>query len=107
MRYTEDFRYSTILLHEARSVRYNNLVAPGNTLNVSMTVQERRDNRYVFKGSGTVNGHSAVSARLTLEQFNLEEETPHSGDRDRKCIDDMRQLFRQLWSPTPLTSKIT
>ena len=105
MRYTEDFRYSTILLQEARAVRFNNFVSPGKTLTVSATVHERDGSRCVLKGSGTVDGRSAVNARLTLEQFNLADKDPHSGDRDRECIAHMRKLFQQLWSPATAAAR--
>ncbi len=66
MRSTEDFRYSTILLKQAKALKYNNFVRPGQTLTVTAAVHSRGEREYVFKGSGTVEGNSAVSARLTL-----------------------------------------
>src|SRR5262245_30346977 len=73
LRYTADFKYSTILLKQARAVRFNNFVSPGHTLVVTATIQEQGEREAVLKGSGTVDGSSAVSARLTLERFNLSE----------------------------------
>ena len=89
MRYTEDFRYSTVLLKQARGLRFNNFVTPGKCLVVQATVHERDEREWVFKGSGTVDGTSAVSVRLTLEQFNLRDNNPtlESSDRlDRKSV---------------------
>jgi 3-hydroxyacyl-[acyl-carrier-protein] dehydratase len=99
MRHTEDFRYSTILLQEARAVRFNNFVSPGKSLLVTATVHERDQKRYVLKGSGTVDGQSAVSARLTLEQFNPGDTDPRCAAADGECIAHMRELFRQIWTP--------
>lgn len=100
MRSTEDFRYSTVLLKQAKALRYNNFVRPGQTLTVTASVHERGQREYVFKGSGTVEGTSAVSARLTLEQFNLSEHNPELAASDGKRIDDLRRRFAEIWTPT-------
>ena len=99
MRYTEDFRFSNILLKQARAVKFNNFVTPGRTLVVTATVHERGENQWVLKGSGTVDGASAVSARLTLEQFNLGDRNAAMAESDRLRINGLRDLFRQLWTP--------
>ena len=99
MRYTEDFKYSTILLKQARAMRFNNFVSPGNALTVTATVQKRGENEWVLKGSGTVDGRSAVNARLTLEQFNLSDTNPELAESDQLRTEKMRELFAQVWSP--------
>src|SRR5574337_225158 len=62
MRSTEDFRYSMVLLKQAKALRYNNFVRPGQTLTVMVSLHERGEREYVLKGTGTVAGSSAVSA---------------------------------------------
>jgi len=99
LRFTDDFRYSTILLKQARAVRFNNFVTPGKTLSVSVTIHERDREQVVLKGKGTVDGVSAVSARLTLEQFNLSDTRAELAESDRLRIQAMRELFAQIWSP--------
>jgi 3-hydroxyacyl-[acyl-carrier-protein] dehydratase len=99
MRSTEDFRYSTILLKQAKALKYNNFVRPGQTLTVTATVHSRGEREYVFKGSGTVEGKSAVSARVTLEQFNLSDRNPDFEASDRKRIEDLRRKFAEIWTP--------
>jgi 3-hydroxyacyl-[acyl-carrier-protein] dehydratase len=99
MRYTEDFRYSTILLKEARAVRFNNFVSPGRTLVVTSSFHERTEHTAVLKGVGTVDGLSAVNARLTLEQYNASERGRPDDEADRYCIQKMRELFAQIWRP--------
>ena len=100
MRFTEDFKYSTILLTQARGVRFNNFVAPGQTLTVTSTVHRSYDRQWVLKAAGTVEKTSTVSARLTLEQFNLSEKDPGLVESDRLRIEKMRDLFSQIWTPT-------
>jgi 3-hydroxyacyl-[acyl-carrier-protein] dehydratase len=96
MRCTEDFRYSTVMLKQARAVRFNNFVTPGKMLTVTATYHEQGEGQAVLKGVGTVDGVSAVSARLTLEQFNLSEKNPRFAESDRDRILAMRSQFEQV-----------
>ena len=98
MRSTEGFRYSTILLKQAKALKYNNFVQPGQTLTVTAAVHERGDHEYVFKGSGTVDGKSTFSARVTLEQFNLADRNLALDSSDQSRIDVMRKRFAEIWS---------
>ena len=97
MRHTEDFRYSTILLKQARAVRFNSFLTPGKSLTVSATVQSREAGHWVLKASGTVDGVSTVNARLTLEQFNLADRDPALAESDRRRVEEMRRLFAQIY----------
>lgn len=98
MRHTENFRYAYILMKEAKAVRFNNFVAPGKTLHVACEVTKRDERTYTFKGSGTVDGQSAISAKITLEQMNLAEKNPSLARSDERCLEKMRELFGSLWS---------
>lgn len=96
MRVTNDFRYSTVLLKEAKAIRFNNFVTPGKTLEVSVNVHKWGETECVFKTAGTVDGTSAVNARLILRQFNLADENPDLADSDAHRIEKMRELFQQI-----------
>jgi len=100
IRYSEDFAQSTILLKEVRAVRYNSFVTPGNTLQIHMSVRKRTGSVWDFSGSGIVNGNSAVSAKLSLEAFNLSERNPNleASDSLRRAV--YRSLFQQIWNPS-------
>ena len=99
MRHAEDFRYSTVLLKQAKAVKFNSFLTPGKTLHVSATVQQRGEREWVFKASGTVDGVSTVSGRLTLEQFNLSERSPDLAASDQARGEEMRRMFKQIWKP--------
>lgn len=99
MRHTEEFRYSAVLLKEARAVRFNNFVSPGKTLQVECKVKKRDETTYTLLGNGTVEGASAVSARLTLEQFNLSDRDPSLAASDERRIRKLRELFNALYHP--------
>lgn len=99
IRQAEDFAHSTIMLKEARAIRYNSFVAPGNSLIVQMTVRKQTGNVWEFNGAGTVNGDSAVSAKLTLESFNLSDRNPSLAESDLLRTKTYRDLFQQIWTP--------
>jgi 3-hydroxyacyl-[acyl-carrier-protein] dehydratase len=80
---TEDFAYSMITLKEARNVRFADFVQPGNVLTVTAELQKLDTRDAELKTQGTVNGRTAVSARLTLERYNLADTRPTMADTDR------------------------
>lgn len=98
IRHSEDFAHSTIILKEVRAIRYNNFVSPGNSLIVQMDLKKRSDDLWDFSGSGTINGNSAVSAKLTLQAFNLSDCNPELLKSDDHRRQVYRDLFQQLWT---------
>ena len=98
IRHAEDFANSTVLLKEARAIRYNSFVTPGNSLIVNMTVKKQAGNIWDFNGTGTVNGDSAVSAKLTLESFNLSDRNSSLSESDDLRRQTYRDLFVQIWT---------
>ncbi len=100
MRETEGFAYSTILLKEVKAVKFNNFVKPGHSLAVECEITKREGNLYTFKGTGTVDGASAVSAKITLEQFNLADRNADLRKSDELRIAKLRELYACLWTAT-------
>src|SRR3990172_8464823 len=49
LRHSEDFRFSTILLKQAKALKFNNFVTPGKTLTVTSTVHKMDPCECVFK----------------------------------------------------------
>ena len=72
---------------------------PGQTLTVTAAVHERGDREYVFKGSGTVDGKSTFSARVTLEQFNLADRNAALAKSDQSRIEEFRRHLLKIWTP--------
>lgn len=97
MRHSLDFQYSTVLLKEARAVKFNKFVSPGKTLALSSSIHKQGEREWSFKAQGTIDGESAVSARLTLEQFNLSERGERFAELDQVQVEKMRELFAVLW----------
>jgi len=97
MRASEEFHYSTVLLKEARAVKFNSFVSPGQTLEISVAVHKKTENLWTFKTSGNVNGVNAVTAKLTLEQYNLADRSPQMKTADETQIASLKGLFAVLW----------
>ncbi|MCA9035542.1 MAG: beta-hydroxyacyl-ACP dehydratase [Planctomycetaceae bacterium] len=95
-RVTDDFSHSVLLLQQARAVKFNNFLKPGQTLEVSATFRKNDGEKAEFMASGTVNGNSAVSARITLSKANLADRNPQLVDNDRRVLAAMRDLYAQL-----------
>jgi 3-hydroxyacyl-[acyl-carrier-protein] dehydratase len=87
------------LLKQAKAVRFNNFVTPGKTLSVSLKVQKTEGRIWTFKATSEVDGATAVSARLVLEQFNLADNNEELAESDRMRTAHMKELFAQVWSP--------
>ena len=97
VRASEDFKHSMVVLKEARNVKYNKFVEPGQTLTVAAELLERSESEAKFKTHGEVDGEQAVSARLTLATYNLADD--NLADRalaDQVVRHKMRELFALL-----------
>jgi len=99
MRATEDFRYSTVLLKQARAVKFNSFVTPGKQLRVTVKTHKWGEDECTFKGEGAIEGESAVSARLTLSQFNLRDRNASQAKADEYLTEQMKKFFAQVWQP--------
>lgn len=104
MRYTNDFEYSTILLKQTKAIRFNSFVTPGKQLKVSLSIQKWDGNLCTLKATSEVEGETAVSGRIVLEQFNLRDKTPSMAENDTDRIKDLQSQFGQLWNPNRQTT---
>lgn len=100
-RASEDFAHSVVTLKEARNVKYANFVEPGSTLMVTAEfvagglTEGKREIQ--LKTQGTVGGQTAVSARLTLERYNLADSDASRSEADQLTRTKMRELFSLLY----------
>ncbi len=102
VRATDDFSSSSVLLKEARNVKYQSFVRPGQTLVVTAEWVSADGGLVKFKAHGTVEGQQVVSARLVMERSNLAEREPAGGDLDEMMISHLRGLWGQLWKPATI-----
>lgn len=105
LRERSDFAHSMTLLKEAKAVKFNSFVKPGRSLHLEASVFKEADDEVTLKASGHLDafadegGESAVSARLTLTQFNIADRHPERGARDAALIERLRTDFGVIWTP--------
>jgi len=62
----DDPRQAALVIREVRNVRYGNMVRPGESLQLEVTLGKQGEAGYEFTGIGTVNGQVAVQGKFTL-----------------------------------------
>jgi 3-hydroxyacyl-[acyl-carrier-protein] dehydratase len=100
VRVTEDFAHSTVVLKEARNVKYGNFVEPGQTLTITAEILGQDEREVKIKAQGAVDGKQAVSARLVLDRYNLADADPERAIADQVVVQKMRELLALLYRPT-------
>jgi len=98
IRHSEQFAPSTILLKEAKALKFNSFVSPGKTLTVNLVVKKHEGRWWELQGAGTIEGESAVSARLKLEAFNLAERNAELASSDELRRQTAREIWGQIWT---------
>src|SRR5208283_3440045 len=96
LRISDDFRYSLIVLCEARNVKYGTFMEPGRQMNVMVELVEHDGAIASLKGKGDVEGNATVSARITLRRSNLRDQNPALGDVDQRITNHMRGVCALL-----------
>ena len=106
-----DFRYSLVLLREARNVTYRTFVVPGDVLEIEVTVRQIEASQSDFSGVGRCNGENVVKARLSLshERLCVSHERLGPADdgvsaRDARMIEQHRSRFALLGGPQSMVS---
>jgi 3-hydroxyacyl-[acyl-carrier-protein] dehydratase len=100
LRVTEDFRYSVIVLREARNVKYGTFLEPGKTLEVTAELVENAEDgdaiTATVKGKGACEGAATVSANLKLHRYNLRDHSPTLREVDDKIVAHLRGQYAIL-----------
>jgi 3-hydroxyacyl-[acyl-carrier-protein] dehydratase len=96
---TENFAHSIITLKEARNVRFADFVRPGRVLTVTAEIQKLEQRDVALKTQGVLDGRTAVSARLTLERYNLAETRPMMADTDAYLRQRAKAQLALLYRP--------
>jgi 3-hydroxyacyl-[acyl-carrier-protein] dehydratase len=96
LRISEDFGYSIIVLREAKNVKYGRFMEPGKQMLATAELIERDSRLAWFKTKGEVEGHSTVSAKISLERYNLADRSPSLRAVDDRIISHWRSLYPLL-----------
>src|SRR5438874_12531945 len=87
LRVSDNFRYSVIVLREAKNVKYGTFMEPGRQMEVIVELQEQANGLATFKGKGERDGQTTVSARFTLSYGNLQDRNPVLQGVDQRIIE--------------------
>jgi len=96
LRASTDFSHSMATLVEARNVKYSRFLTPGQTLYTNVRLTSSEGDRYAFRGEGTVEEKSILSARFILRYFNLTEINSALSDIDKALIEKLKKTFSML-----------
>jgi len=96
VRDAQNFKNSMVLLHKATNVKYKSFLAPGNSIEYTVTAKKIDENNSSFIAKGASAGQPVVEARLTLRHFNLADENPKMAQTDEKIIEKMKQRWNLL-----------
>ncbi len=102
IRKSENYAHSIIVLREARNVKFSNFVEPGQILVVKAAILKQTDETTTLKTEATVDGKTAVTARLVLERYNLADRYPSRAATDAYTCGELRKRFNLLYSPPPV-----
>lgn len=100
VRATDDFAHSIVTLKEARNVKYARFVRPGESLVMMAELKKRKDHAVTFDVQGKVGDELAVSAKLTLEHYNLAERRPSMAHTDDELKARLRGQLAVRWKPS-------
>ena len=90
------FRCSMAVLKDARNVKYGQFVAPGGSLRLEVELAKTTDAGASFKAGGTVDGATAVQARIELAYFNLGDKQPALAELDARLAQHNRRRWAVL-----------
>lgn len=107
VRYNEDFAHSIVVLKEVANAKYGQFLEPGQTLLVAAEIIKSGETETKLKTHGMVDGRIIVSARITLQQYNLADVRPWCEWNDQMIVQDLRNQFALLYQPRVEVSTVS
>jgi 3-hydroxyacyl-[acyl-carrier-protein] dehydratase len=103
VRATDDFKFSMVKLVEARNIKFQGFVQPGDQLVVTAKWHSEQGQQVKLKVEGTIDDRTAVSGIILIERYNLADRGLASQATDQYLIRESKRkyrlLFNQLVSP--------
>ena len=96
LRLSENFAHSVISLKEAKNIKYADFVAPGQSLEVTVSMVKKDDRLATLKVEGQIAGRQTLSGRIVLERYNLVDRDPVLRDADERIIQHFRRSQKLL-----------
>lgn len=107
LRISDDFRYSVIVLREAKNVKYGTFMEPGRQMAITVELIERDGALATLKGKGEVEGNTTVSARLSVGMYNLHERNPDWRSTDAHIVAHLKDQYALLMDGVTLLASKT
>jgi 3-hydroxyacyl-[acyl-carrier-protein] dehydratase len=96
LRISDEFRYSVIVLREAKNIKYGTFMEPGRRMLITVEMVEENGALASFKGRGEADGATTVTGRFSLESYNLRETNPALAEVDERLNAHFRNRLRLL-----------
>jgi len=96
VRASDDFKYAKIAMKEAKSVKFQGFVQPGDSLVVTAQIKSKKESLTTLKVSGTINGKTATGGRLVVDSYNFAEREGLDPAIDHLMNNKFRRKFRLL-----------
>lgn len=105
LRLSENFAHSVISLKEAKNIKYADFVAPGQSLEVAVSMIKKDDRLATLKVEGQIGDRQTLSGRIVLQRYNLADRDPALRDIDERIIRHFRRA-QNLLLPTALVASL-
>jgi 3-hydroxyacyl-[acyl-carrier-protein] dehydratase len=100
LRVSDDFRYTVVVLREAKNVKYGAFMQPGFSMTVTAELLEQHGTLATLKGKGEVDGNATVSARFTLDCYNPSDRAEAAAGTDERLREELKNLYHFLRTGT-------
>jgi 3-hydroxyacyl-[acyl-carrier-protein] dehydratase len=99
LRDEDNFAKPLVELREAKGIKYQGFVAPGDLLEVEAVVAKRDGEVFTLKATGSVADRTAVSGRLVLERVDMGQTRQASTAYENYVREELRRQWRLLRPP--------
>lgn len=96
IRITDNYAKSVISLKEARNVKYNHFVQPGETLTLKVKIISRTDEETKMKAEGWLGDVQALSARLVISHHTIARDFPARAWKDEALVNKLKEIYKLI-----------
>lgn len=106
VRVTDNYAYSMVRLVEAKNLKFQGFVQPGDQLVVTAKWHSQQEAQVKLKVEGTIDDRTAVSGWILVERYNLSERGLASRATDDYLVREFKRKYRLLFSQLVSPEKV-
>lgn len=106
VRVTDNYAHSMVRLVEAKNLKFQGFVQPGDQLIVTAKWHSQQDAQVKLKVEGTIDDRTAVSGWILVERYNLAERGLASSATDEYLVRESKRKYRLLFSQLVSPEKV-